>query len=57
MIGTPGWRMGEVMGVLTEIDGRRVFQSKSEVIEATVERLAAINRFREDLNRELLTQV
>jgi hypothetical protein len=28
MIGTPGWRMGEVMGVLVEMDGRKVFQAK-----------------------------
>ena len=35
MIGTPGWRMGEVLGVLVEKDGRQVFQAKSEVVEAT----------------------
>src|SRR5438067_1992702 len=26
VLGTPGWRMGEVMGVLTESDGRQVFR-------------------------------
>ena len=30
ILGTPGWRMGEVMGVLTELGGRKVFQAKSE---------------------------
>ena len=51
MLGTPGWRMGEVMGVLTEIAGRKVFQAKSEVVDATPERLEVLRRFREDLNK------
>ena len=51
MLGTPGWRMGEVMGVLTEIAGRKVFQAKSEVVDATPERLKALLQFREDLNK------
>jgi hypothetical protein len=54
MIGTPGWRMGEVMGVLVEKDGRQVFQAKSEVVDATPERLEALRRFRQDLE-QLLT--
>jgi len=49
MLGTPGWRMGEVMGVLTEREGRQVFQAKTEIIEATPERLEALNRFRCEL--------
>jgi hypothetical protein len=49
ILGTPGWRMGEVMGVLTEREGRRVFQSKGEVVEATPERLALLQKFRQDL--------
>ena len=49
ILGTPGWRMGEVMGVLTEREGRKVFQAKSEVVEATAERLAMLQRFREDV--------
>jgi hypothetical protein len=49
ILGTPGWRMGEVMGVLTEREGRKVFQAKSEVVEATPERLAQLQKFREDL--------
>lgn len=49
MVGTPGWRMGEVMGVLTEQGGRQVFQAKSDVVEATPERLEALRRFRADL--------
>jgi hypothetical protein len=49
VLGTPGWRMGEVMGVLTEREGRKVFQAKSEVVEATPERLALLQRFRDEL--------
>src|SRR5713101_6511710 len=49
VLGIPGWRMGEVMGVLTEMEGRQVFQAKSEIVEATPERLEALQRFREDL--------
>ncbi len=50
ILGTPGWRMGEVMGVLTEREGRQVFQNKSEIIEATPEKLQVLSRFRDDLN-------
>jgi hypothetical protein len=53
ILGTPGWHMGEVMGVLTEREGRQVFQAKSEIVEATPERLEALRKFREDL-RQLL---
>jgi len=49
VLGTPGWRMGEVMGVLTEREGRQVFQAKREIVEATPERLALLQRFRQDL--------
>jgi hypothetical protein len=49
ILGTPGWRLGEVIGVLTEVQGRKVFQAKSEIVEATPERLETLNRFREDL--------
>jgi len=49
VLGTPGWRMGEVMGVLTERDGHKVFQAKSEVVEATPERIERLEKFRRDL--------
>ncbi len=49
MIGTPGWRMGELMGVLTQKDGRPVFQLKSEIVEATPEKQQELQRFREEL--------
>jgi hypothetical protein len=49
MIGAPGWRMGDLMGVLVEKEGRMVFQWKSEIVEATSERLEALRRFRQDL--------
>jgi hypothetical protein len=55
IIGTPGWRMGEVLGVLVEHDGRQIFQSKSEILEATPERLEILRKFREDLEGLLQT--
>ena len=53
LVGSPGWRMGEVMGVLVERNGQQVFQAKQETVEATPERLLTLKRFREDLE-ELL---
>jgi len=53
MIGTPGWRVGEVMGVLVEKDGRKVFQNKEQMVEATEERLAELERFRQDVKAAL----
>ena len=53
ILGTPGWRMGEVMGVLTEREGRKVFQAKTDIVEATPERLEALQKFRQDLSQLL----
>ena len=53
ILGTPGWRMGELMGVLTEREGRRVFQAKSEVLDASAERLDALRIFSADLKQLL----
>jgi hypothetical protein len=53
ILGTPGWRMGEVMGVLTEREGRKVFQAKAEIVEATPERLALLQKFRQDLAKAM----
>jgi hypothetical protein len=53
MLGTPGWQMGEVIGVLTEVSGRRVFQAKQEIIEATPERLELLRKFQADIERVL----
>ena len=49
VLGTPGWRMGEVMGVLTERKGSKVFQAKTEVVEATPERIEELQKFRDEL--------
>ena len=53
ILGTPGWRMGEVMGVLTEREGRQVFQAKDEIVEATPEKLETLSLFRRDLSKLL----
>ncbi len=51
LIGAPGWRMGEVLGVLVEKDGKQVFQAKSEFVEATPDRLNALQKFKADLDQ------
>lgn len=55
VLGTPGWRMGEAIGVLVEKQGRQVFQHKQEFVEATPEKLETLRRFREHL-RSLLDE-
>src|SRR5262249_42402530 len=49
MIGRPGWQIGESIAVLTEKEGRKVFQSKHETVEATDVRRAELARFEKDL--------
>lgn len=49
MIGRPGWRIGEGIGVLTTQASRRVFQAKDQVIEATSERLKLLEEFEMEL--------
>lgn len=49
ILGNAGWRMGESLGPLVERRGRKVFLHKGEVVEATPERIAMLERFREDL--------
>jgi len=54
MIGTPGWKIGESIGVLVDKGGSKVFQSKSTLLEATPERLSLLEAFRKDLTQHLL---
>jgi hypothetical protein len=49
ILGTAGWRLGEAIGVLTQKEGRPVFQAKQEVIDATPERLETLRHFQDDL--------
>ena len=49
ILGSPGWRMGEAIGVLTTVNGREVFQHKDQIVEATAERIAALTKFRDNL--------
>jgi len=53
MMGKPGWRMGELMGVLVRKGGGDVFQAKAEVLEATPERLAEVRRYEADVEAVL----
>jgi len=57
IVATPGWLMGGAIGVLVEQGGRRVFQYKSETVEATPERLETLRRFREELENLLAAVV
>ncbi|HET9365275.1 MAG TPA: hypothetical protein VFP71_09740, partial [Candidatus Angelobacter sp.] len=49
ILGNVGWRMGESLGPLVERGGRKVFVHKQEILEATPERVAILERFRSDL--------
>lgn len=53
IIGAPGWRIGELLGVLVEREGQRFFQHKSNWIEATPERLRELQEFRQALENLL----
>jgi hypothetical protein len=54
MVGTPGWKIGESIGVLVDRGASKVFQSKSTLLEATSERLSLLEAFRKDLTQLLL---
>ena len=49
ILGNVGWRMGESLGPLVEREGRKVFVHKQEILEATPERVATLEKFRSDL--------
>ena len=53
-IGQAGWRLGDdVLGVLVEKDGKRFFQNKLYLLEATPERLAELDAFRQEVENLL----
>jgi hypothetical protein len=53
ILGNVGLRMGESLGPLVERSGRKLFVHKQETIEATPERIATLERFRNDLKAVL----
>lgn len=53
MIGRPGWQVGDAIGVLTENNGRKVFQAKGETVDATEDRQKALKNFENDLTEVL----
>jgi hypothetical protein len=53
ILGNVGLRMGESLGPLVERGGRKLFVHKQETIEATPERIATLERFRNDLKAVL----
>jgi hypothetical protein len=56
IMGTPGWRMGEAIGVLVERNGRWVFQNKQDTVDATPEKLDILQKFKEDLKSLLVAR-
>ena len=56
LIGQPGWQMGDVLGVLVHRSGAPVFQSKGELVDATPERLAELESFRQELEGLMFAQ-
>jgi hypothetical protein len=52
-IGQAGWRLGDALGVLVEKEGKRFFQNKLSIVEATPERLAELDAFRQELENLL----
>jgi hypothetical protein len=53
ILGNVGWRMGGSLGPLVERKGRKVFIHKQEMLEATSERIATLERFKSDLKKFL----
>ena len=53
ILGSPGWLIGPNIGVLTTVNGKRVFQFKSETVEAHPTRLEELKRFERDLRAGL----
>lgn len=51
MLGSPGWKIGDNVGVLTTVNGRRVFQSKGETVEATQERMELLKQFETEVRQ------
>ncbi len=49
ILGNAGWRMGESLGPLVERGGKKVFVHKEQILEATPERIAVLERFRADV--------
>lgn len=55
LIGKPGWRLGEAIGVLVERQGTLLFQAKEQTLEATAARLEQLRAFERDLAELLLS--
>ena len=54
MVGMPGWKIGESIGVLVDKGGTKVFQSKASLVNATPERLGRLEAFCRELAELLL---
>jgi hypothetical protein len=53
VLGRPGWKIDDAIGVLTAHCGRRVFQWKNHFVEATPERIKMLEEFERELAQGL----
>ncbi len=53
LLGRPGWKIKDAIGVLTTHGGRQVFQWKGEIVEATPNRLKLLENFERELAQTL----
>ena len=53
ILGAPGWKMGDFMGVLTTVKNEAVFQWKEQTVPATPERQDELQAFREEVVRHI----
>lgn len=49
ILGRPGWKIDDAIGVLTSHAGRPVFQWKNHIVEATPERIKMLEEFEREL--------
>ena len=57
MIGRPGWRIGNAIGVLTNHAGQPVFQWKNQIVEATPSRIRTLGQFERELLQVLAATI
>jgi hypothetical protein len=53
VLGSPGWLIAGNLGVLTTVNGAKVFQYKSQIVEATPDRIRQVKEFEADLRKHL----
>jgi len=49
ILGRPGWKIEDAIGVLTSHAGQQIFQWKNHIVEATPERIKMLEEFEREL--------